>query len=1225
MIDKKRHFVAILAILACLGIFPHILLSLNETREYIIKTISKELNGEVNFSNIKWRWIAFPHIEIDSIKIRTKEYQFFSEGLGLYPDWLSFLKGRPKIEGISLVRPRLFLLSIPEKKEKKTELPTWIKVKYGEIESQKGLKLPFIPFKGKNHKVSQINGDFERGGERLYIDLGGKTKVISQIKAKGFLDLNNTSYKGTISLKSLDVSRLEFGPITKKKQFPQKGLLDVSLHVTGKGLSYFNGELKASSNCLISVMKKKETVFSCGSLCISFSYKDGLLRGKVKKFEFKNPKVNITGDFKLKGLKGPMDRWWLILNAKGKDIDLENVRSVLLAFFSFDEDIRDYCNVVRSGIAKDIRLKFNAPAKKLHSLSDMYIEGYGENVKIYLPDQRMFLDSVTSSFKIIGGILHTQDAKVRLRNTYGKNGFLILGISDDVEQVLKVRIDVDADARDVRWALQKFVDDLDAKAQFRSLRSIKGRLFGKLILGDHKKHVKVEVNVSKAKFSCFYPFLGRKIAVVNGGARYIDDTLIVNDISGYVGKSKVLTLSGLVSWKHGHKKVKIDSLKAKIVANDSLPLFEKIPFLKEIAQKEKLDAKGILNISYFRGSITVGRPETLKYNLGFSTKGLKIKTLALPSLLKVTNGSFRLTNTSFVGKNVRCQLGKDDFKGWFNLSHRDLKKWCGKFELSGRVDEILWNWLEGLGLDWGELTPKRPFVVENLESSISRNGKDSLKGVFKWTESNTSVDCIIQKDERTLNIKRLVISSPKRKGIIKFLKRDQREKALEFSFKGRISNRELDEILLKNNLLKGEIKGDFTFFFQKKAFKRPIYKISGNLFAKDIAWIWAPLPLIFPELEISAKNGPGSFKGSLIFNGDSFSFDGDLECNGTSIFTASYISGSKLSASTVQLLRKELQENPETSLKQDTKKEASFYSYIKEGLNIELAINVDLVRFGITDDYEHTLDIRNLTGSISIKKGELKKAEIYSEDACGLSLDVLKEKRDTGFFTRLEAKTTTKKTVNFEDFLSCLDFKQDTIKGPFKVHLKMVGENDILMGNGKLNIVAKNGNINRFVLLSKIFRVINLVDLFSVEAGLLEGSSSYKDMTIHATLDKGLIHLEKAIIRGRGLNFYATGDINAINEYLDLILFIQPLKTIDKIITSVPIIGWIIGGKHKTFFVVPVSIKGNWKDPKIDTLESKIVTNIFEKLFLNVFKMPFISSEKEWDMDVEGFKDRKSH
>ena len=68
---------------------------------------------------------------------------------------------------------------------------------------------------------------------------------------------------------------------------------------------------------------------------------------------------------------------------------------------------------------------------------------------------------------------------------------------------------------------------------------------------------------------------------------------------------------------------------------------------------------------------------------------------------------------------------------------------------------------------------------------------------------------------------------------------------------------------------------------------------------------------------------------------------------------------------------------------------------------------------------------------------------------------------------------------------------------------------------------------------------------------------------------------------------------------------LAPLKTMDAIITNIPLIGKVVGGEDKAVISIPVSLKGDFRDPKITVLPPEAIGEGFLNLVANAFMMPF--------------------
>jgi hypothetical protein len=82
------------------------------------------------------------------------------------------------------------------------------------------------------------------------------------------------------------------------------------------------------------------------------------------------------------------------------------------------------------------------------------------------------------------------------------------------------------------------------------------------------------------------------------------------------------------------------------------------------------------------------------------------------------------------------------------------------------------------------------------------------------------------------------------------------------------------------------------------------------------------------------------------------------------------------------------------------------------------------------------------------------------------------------------------------------------------------------------------------------------------------------------------------------MNLSLVGDADLIGGKIDMILGVKPLRTVDKIITNIPVAGWLLTGEEKALITAHFHIKGRSEDPEVVPVP---ITSVSEKV-LGVFK-----------------------
>ncbi len=1210
---SSRIFAAIIIISAILFFVPNWILSSPEIRQQIQFSAQKALDAKIDLSSTSWEWFPFPHICFSDVSVTREDFILKAPWLELYPDWGSIVLGKFGLEGVALEDPDLLLVSL-ENKEKKTRPPLeWIRVINGRFRLSQQLKFEFLPLKNKRPHLSNIYGKIEIHDHELVGKVSGNTSVASRVSISFSCDLSTMVFHVDSDIDQLDMARLYYKDVTTRAQFPAKGFLDVHLKAKGRAMDHVTGTLEAASACLFSKSKRAEAAFSCGSLKLAFSYGPEGLSLDIRQLDFAQPMMKLKGSIEFRR-QGPGKH--LLVDLVGRDIDLAQVRKSALILFKGHKEVKEVCNIVRGGQATRLSFHFDDKPSHLESLHCMVIKADLSGVPVYVPDQDLFIDSVSGHVDIVNAVLHLENASVRLRNTTGSNGIFVFGIADHNHE-MELDIDVDADLQDVKWALKKFVHEDKLQNELEQVTETRGRVKARLMMGDDSRHFDTFVDVTSIDVGFFYRRLGWMIRLRHGSLSYQDDTLSWQGLSGQAGPHRIGLFSGLFSWK-GRDKLAIQEFSGSVDAASFLETWKQIPALQRIREKTGLSARGRVRIEKFRGRTFLDDVSTARYTLGFRPEALQIESALLPGTLVLKTGAFFLDDSSFRGRRCQARLAGQDFKGYFHMKHHALGDWRGRLRLSGLVNHDIANWVDSHGWVPEEYFPKVPLYLQDFAIQLAGRHHDHVSGSLIWKQPSVSAYLDIDKEGSRLDIREIRVDAQGQTGIFRLFFDEGSKKRFRLEWKGELTASILTRCLRDNNLLKDSLSGDLSIDYLSEAGKG-FQTVKGNLYASGLIWSWGvERPFTIQDLDINVKEHNALVRTTFQFFQDTITADGDITLlkNKATAYVDFY--GKRLSDASLQLLIDEGSGRSPSGVKKGLTPGLDKGGLESWNLDIggELSFGFDSVEVDLNPRLDlagkrqepRYVYVEGVDGYARFEAGRFTDIQIFGHSLCGLRLRSSITVDENGREERsLFLSTGKTERLQFADFLKCLGVKQHLLTGPFSAEMRLFSPDGIMSGSGSLKLHATGGNIRKFGLLSRILGVVNLVDLFSVQPGkgLFEGGFPYDEIILNSRITKGIIGLEQAVVRGRGLNLYGTGEIDIPKRRLDLIVFVAPLKTVDKIITSVPIIGAIIGGKHRSLITVPVKVSGPWTDPEIRTMPAKAVADVFKKLLFNVLKAPF--------------------
>jgi len=178
------------------------------------------------------------------------------------------------------------------------------------------------------------------------------------------------------------------------------------------------------------------------------------------------------------------------------------------------------------------------------------------------------------------------------------------------------------------------------------------------------------------------------------------------------------------------------------------------------------------------------------------------------------------------------------------------------------------------------------------------------------------------------------------------------------------------------------------------------------------------------------------------------------------------------------------------------------------------------------------------------------------------------------------------KAASWNHALTCLFQEEDVVKGKFDLQgrIEAKGKEDPLAehSTGEASLTSGKGRIYRLTILSKIFSVLNVMEIFRGRLpDLTKEGFAYDSIKGEAQLKNGRLFVKELVVDGRPIKIFGSGTVDMVKEKVDLTVLVAPFKTIDTILSNVPILGHILTGKSKTFISVPLKVKGPLNDPKV--------------------------------------------
>ncbi len=170
-----------------------------------------------------------------------------------------------------------------------------------------------------------------------------------------------------------------------------------------------------------------------------------------------------------------------------------------------------------------------------------------------------------------------------------------------------------------------------------------------------------------------------------------------------------------------------------------------------------------------------------------------------------------------------------------------------------------------------------------------------------------------------------------------------------------------------------------------------------------------------------------------------------------------------------------------------------------------------------------------------------------------------------------------------ESTLNCISGNRNMATGTYDLSGLLTAKSrpDAIVSSlgGRVTFSARKGRIYRFGLLAKILALLNVTEIYRGQVPDLIGKGfGYRSITASADIRNGKIQLQECVIDGTSMGIACEGEIDLARNKLDLIVLVAPFRTVDSIVSTIPLIGHILDGK---LISIPFRASGDLKDPDV--------------------------------------------
>ncbi len=159
--------------------------------------------------------------------------------------------------------------------------------------------------------------------------------------------------------------------------------------------------------------------------------------------------------------------------------------------------------------------------------------------------------------------------------------------------------------------------------------------------------------------------------------------------------------------------------------------------------------------------------------------------------------------------------------------------------------------------------------------------------------------------------------------------------------------------------------------------------------------------------------------------------------------------------------------------------------------------------------------------------------------------------------------------------------------------------------SGALSLKVDRGTLRRFNTLSKVISILNISQLLSFSLpDMARGGMPFNQISATMAVKNGVLTTQDFFIESNVMHVTTVGTIDIVKETLDMLIGVQPLQTVDRIISRIPVVGWILSGGDGSLISTYFEAKGSWEDPQVSAIPVKTMASGTLDIFRRIFELP---------------------
>jgi hypothetical protein len=806
------------------------------------------------------------------------------------------------------------------------------------------------------------------------------------------------------------------------------------------------------------------------------------------------------------------------------------------------------------------------------------------DVDLLIPEFGIRLHEVRGNASIDRGVVQVQQLGARLDKSIARDGLLVARLG--VEPVpLHAEATLALDLSEVLALAKRVLRDPHVRRRLEQIEQLEGSAVARITLGESLGELRPRVEVSALSASARSGAVPFPVSLSGGRLTYADGALSVQRMDGAIGHSSFAGLSARLGLEAPYP-LRVQGGSAVLALEE---LFRFLAGTTKLAEQLKgVDAVSgglALSVSQLEGPLT--SPQDWRFRVSLTPRHVVLDAPRFGPPVEFDGGVIGLwprridvtgVRASALDTSLEVSGNTDDYREGLNHVQATFKGTVGQ-------DGLKWIYARaGLPEEW---RLRGPLLVSEAGGDWQKGGSFTAHGRGRVV-NGPEVGFGLRHSQKRLEIENLTVrddaSDASLDGTVE-------GRHLEGRFKGRLAGTSIERIFAESLVSLGELRGDLRL-------EADLDHPENSTATGDLQGSKVRLPLEFPvpltidtfALEgkgntvvvtsaiLSSENSRVEIRGSATREQNTFVVDADVRGDEVVFHVPTA--------------------RPETSGAQggggqDEPPEVSTLW----GIPVAGRIGVDIGHLHLG-----RLDVAPLRAEGVFANRQLE-VRLHRAALCGMT--ALGGMRARPGEADLDV-TLSVRDEELGQLLACLTEGRIRMTGRLDLdaHLAASGEAGSLAKevHGDFSMTARDGHIERFDILARIFELLNVMEVVHGKLpDLTQGGMGYNWVRARGRIAGRQIDFDEATLDADAATIAAQGRVDYATDQVDVTALVAPLQTVNWVLSNMPLLGRILG---KPIVALPVRVGGTVQKPVVSLLSPGAISAHILDIMSGILKLP---------------------